>query len=89
MYMLIYRYTWKAKNECVNWTVAFILSTRQFLASVSSRTSRKLSNRDDIFAQTGVNTSSNNQMAEYVTETEGIPGKKKHNIFHTNTCLNI
>lgn len=53
----------------------------QFLASVSSSTSRRLSNRDDIFAQTDITTSSKTQMAEYVTETEGIPGKKKKTYF--------
>lgn len=52
--------------------MAFIFSNWQRLASVSSSTSRRLSSRVDIFAQTDVITSSKTQIAEYVTETEGI-----------------
>lgn len=49
----------------------------QFLASVSSSTSRRWSNREDIFLHADVKTSYKTQMTGYVTETEGIPGKKK------------
>lgn len=63
--------------------MAFIFSNWQFWASVSSSTSCRLSNRDDIFEQFDVITSPKTQMAEYVTETEGIPGmNKKRKIFH-------
>lgn len=60
--------------------MAFIFSNRQFWASVSSSVSCRLSNSDDILEQFDVKTSPKAQMAEYVTETEGIPGKKTENI---------
>lgn len=55
----------------------------QFLANVSSSSSCRLSNRNDIFLHADVKTSAKPQTAEYVTETEGIPGmNKKRKIFH-------
>lgn len=83
------RFTWKAKNECVNCTVAFIFSNRQFWASVSSSVSCRLCNCDDIFEQFDGIISLKTQMAEYVTETKGNPGKKKRKIFYANQYFNI
>lgn len=69
--------------------MASIFSDRQFLASVSSSVSCRLSNRDDIFEQFDVIISPKTQMAEYVTETKGIPGKNGKYFMQINTLIFI